>query len=363
MAFVSLAIAALLSAASILIIAELRTQLNSQSMEIIFDGSNTITKNDNQSSNEDYLVTLFSVLQIVLPMIFFVIALLATVFLFYHWKLKAPLGILMNGANRIIENDLDFSIEVSSDDELGQLCAAFETMRQTLIKNNQELWRQSEERKRLNAAFSHDLRNPVTVLKGSIEIAKKCAITGTDQKELLLENLTRMKTYTRRIERYVEAMSNVGRLEQIQIERILTDPKDLICELEKSMRFVVEDSGKQLKFNSMRIAGNIYVDENTLFQITENLISNAIRFAKQIILVNLSFADDMLILEVIDDGNGFPTTLLRNGIHPFQKGNEDTEHFGMGLYICDLLCRKHGGYIEIKNCEQGALARAILKIS
>lgn len=62
---------------------------------------------------------------------------------------------------------------VGSDDELGQLCAAFETMRKELLKSNQELWRQAEERKRLNAVSSHDLRNPITVLKGTVKLLRQ----------------------------------------------------------------------------------------------------------------------------------------------------------------------------------------------
>ena len=55
--------------------------------------------------------------------------------------------------------------------------------------------------------------------------------------------------------------------------------------------------------------------------------------------------------------------LLKNGIQPFRKGTEEAEHLGMGLYICDLLCRKHGGTLKIANTDIGAVASAILKIS
>ena len=51
-------------------------------------------------------------------------------------------------------HNLDFSIPEVSEDELGQICAAFETMRIELLRTNQELWRQAEERRRLNAAFA-----------------------------------------------------------------------------------------------------------------------------------------------------------------------------------------------------------------
>ena len=54
---------------------------------------------------------------------------------------------------------------------------------------------------------------------------------------------------------------------------------------------------------------------------------------------------------------------MKNGIQPFRKGTEEAEHLGMGLYICDLLCRKHGGTLKIANTDIGAVASAILKIS
>lgn len=55
-------------------------------------------------------------------------------------------------------------------------------MRQTLLKSNRKWWRQSEEQKRLKAAFPHDLRNPITVLKGSIEMAKNRAVSETEKR-------------------------------------------------------------------------------------------------------------------------------------------------------------------------------------
>lgn len=283
--------------------------------------------------------------------------------LFYRRKLERPIGILLAASENISNSRLDFSVEIPEQNELGQLCGAFETMREALLENNRELWRQAEERKRLNAAFSHDLRNPVTVLKGSAKIAKRCAADGAENKALLLESLARMETYTDRIERYIEAMGNAGRLEQIAVERELTEPRVLAGELEKALRLIAEGSGRQLSFRGAETSGKIYVDRNVLFQIAENLVSNAVRFAKQDIFVSLSYTDGMLVFEAADDGDGFPAELLKNGIQPFQKGSEDAEHFGMGLYLSELLCKKHGGSMEIENRPAGAAVRASLKIS
>lgn len=93
--------------------------------------------------------------------------------LFYRIKLKTPISVLKMGTERILNRDLDFSIPDISEDELGQICRGFEIMRAELLQANQELWEQAEDRKRLNAAFSHDLRNPVAVLKGTVKLISR----------------------------------------------------------------------------------------------------------------------------------------------------------------------------------------------
>ena len=139
MVLINFVIAALLSAISFLPGMELGTRLFPHGQVIFIDGSYTITENVASAPQTGNIDALLIILKVILPILFFVIALLATVFLFYRWKLKEPLKILMDGANHIIENDLDFKIGVQSTDELGQLCTAFEAMRQTLLKSNREL--------------------------------------------------------------------------------------------------------------------------------------------------------------------------------------------------------------------------------
>lgn len=378
----------------------------------IYIGADTIFQTEPSAPDAQAatISRMLSVLQIALPMCFFVIALFATASLFYRWKLKDPLTILTDGANRIMENDLDFTLEAISGDELGKLCTAFETMRQSLLKNNRELWRQAEERKRLNAAFSHDLRNPVTVLKGSVKIARQCVVDmetdsvridreqangkrmdrkqvygewmdreqvdgeqadrGQKDRRLLLESLDRMESYTSRIERYVEIMSNVQRLEQVQPEKAPVNFWSMAEELEKALRFAAWDRDKQFTFHSAADRDTILLDKNMLFQIAENLVSNAVRFAVQTVTVSLCVQAGRLTMEVADDGSGFPAEFLTNGIQPFQKGARENAqeecpgdgHFGMGLYICSLLCQKHGGRLNIANTTSGAMVCAEIKI-
>lgn len=360
--FVNLLLAVILSAVVFWGCTKLSAALDPSGVQIVV-GADAIIKTEFPEPTAGTAVAgnVLAVLQFCLPILFFIVALILTASLFYRWKLKEPLAILMDGANRIMENDLDFTIPSVSGDELGQLCVTFETMRQSLLNSNRELWRQTEERKRLNAALAHDLRNPITVLKGSVKMAKHCAGTGNTPQ--LMDDLERIDAYTGRIERYVETMSKVQRLEQVQPKKALFDTAALSADLEKALGFSITEYGKQLRFHGLPVCGTVSLDKAMLFQIAENLTTNALRFAKENVAVKLTIEGENLILEVTDDGYGFPADLLKNGIQPFRKGTEEAEHLGMGLYICDLLCHKHGGALKIANTNTGAVASAILKIS
>ena len=78
--------------------------------------------------------------------------------IFYSRELKEPITVLMNASKNLSEYQLEVEIYYYKKNEMGLLCSAFDDMRKALFENNRELWHALEERKRLNSAFSHDLR-------------------------------------------------------------------------------------------------------------------------------------------------------------------------------------------------------------
>lgn len=362
--FISLSIAIALSVIAFLGCSELRNSIAPQGVTIDpYTTPATVTELPTPSERALWWAGMLEILQLVLPILIFVVMILITSLLFYRLKIKEPLAILTDGAKRIMANNLDFTIDMPSLDELGQLCAAFETMRKTLLSNNQELWRQAEERKRLNAAFSHDLRNPVTVLKGSVKLLRQGTQNGKLTPELLTENLMRIEDYTGRIERYIDAMSSVQRLEQVPLRIESVDWNILVSELKNAVCLIAMDSKINIHFGAAENVKEILFDKSVLFQIAENLVINALRFANTEICITCSLWNNELNLSVADDGSGFPYTILKNGVQPFQKGNEEADHFGMGLYICSVLCQKHGGSFEIDNGQKGSIVKAKIKLS
>lgn len=275
--------------------------------------------------------------------------------LFYQYKLKKPIAVLRMGTERIREHDLAFEIPEVSGDELGQVCAAFEAMRAELLQNNQELWRQAEERKRLNAAFSHDLRNPVTVLKGTVKLLKQ----GTADEHAL----ERLETYVLRLERYVEAMSSIQRLEQMPVQKKEVRLSGLRDEVEETARLLASGMRTEVCVDDRCLHSSAVLDHGLFLAVAENLIGNAARYARDRIDINISVVRNELILSVNDDGSGYPSKLIQDGPKPFGKMEEEATHFGMGLYICQMLCMKHGGRLALENdsINGGAKATAVFE--
>lgn len=94
---------------------------------------------------------------------------------FYRDRLAGPIAAMDDAAGRIASGDLDFSVAPQRADELGRLCGQFEAMRAELERAEGKLWRAAESRRQVNAAFAHDLRTPLTVVRGQAELIGRAA--------------------------------------------------------------------------------------------------------------------------------------------------------------------------------------------
>ncbi|EGT4880002.1 sensor histidine kinase [Clostridioides difficile] len=314
----------------------------------------TIVQNNvNQFSDYDKtLLNIINILQLVLPLIFFIGLLLLADIIFYKVKLKTPIEILNKGAMEISNNNLDFCLEYNNNDELGNLCNAFEKMRSELNKNNIKMWTMINDRKQLNAAFSHDLRNPLTVLKGYSNYLTKYIPTGKLSDEKILSTTQLMSEHINRIEYYVENMSNAQRLEDLVVSKSMSNINKFIENLDENISIIAKQEGKSFTLKNQINNINLFFDENIILRVVENIISNAFRYARNNISILIYLEQELLTFVIEDDGIGFSKESLKLALRPFYRDktlNDSNAHFGMGLYISKILCEKHGGSISIEN--------------
>ena len=120
------------------------------------------------------------------------ISMICCVTFFYKKKLSKPIKLLTNAYHKIEANDLDFTLSYPLNDEMGKLCHAFEKMKDCLSKNNETMFRQFAEQRRLNAAFSHDLRTPLTLLKGHATMLLSFIPKGLVSQQEILDEISVM---------------------------------------------------------------------------------------------------------------------------------------------------------------------------
>ena len=271
--------------------------------------------------------------------------------IFYFSKLKKPIKLLINASENISDDNLDFVIDYSGKDELGQLCSSFEKMRLSLQDNNRTMWRMVEEKRKLNKAFSHELRTPLTVMRGNVELLEKVYMRSDVSEDKKAAILSTVSKNIERIESYVYSMGTMSKLEDQPIQPVQICSNKLSAQLKKSLEILCQGNGLVSTFEAETESRDINVDTNVVMQVFENIVSNAVRYAVKSIDVFYRVSADYLTISVSDDGMGFSEEELKTATAPYYTGNQnDNElHFGLGLYLCKILCEKHKGALNITN--------------
>lgn len=295
-----------------------------------------------------------------LPVFYIAVGIGAAAAVYYRKKLREPITQLQNGVERIQEDNLDFHIEYDGDDELGQLCCSMEKMRRELRQKHKALWESLEQRKLLNASVSHDLRTPITVLKGYLDYLEKNIPQDKLTEDMLLDTVSSMQGAVNRLELYVKSVRDIEKIENIEIEKRSENVKLLLSELRSNVRQLTED--KEIIISNDITVDKIQIDKGVFFRVLENLLQNALRYAEKQVSINLSHKKDFLILTVKDDGKGFSAADLEKATTVFYSNDKEKQHFGIGLSVCKILCEKHGGLLYVGNQkEKGACVTAKLK--
>lgn len=296
-----------------------------------------------------------------LPVFYIAVGIGAAAAVYYRKKLREPITQLQNGVERIQEDNLDFHIEYDGDDELGRLCCSMEKMRRELRQKHKALWESLEQRKLLNASVSHDLRTPITVLKGYLDYLEKNIPQDKLTEDMLFDTVSSMQGAVNRLELYVESVRDIEKIENIEIEKRSENVKLLLNELRSNVRQLARN--KEIIISNDITVDKIQIDKGVFFRILENLLQNALRYAEKQVSINLSREKDFLTLTVKDDGKGFSAADLEKATTVFYSNDKEKQHFGIGLSVCKILCEKHGGLLYVGNQkEKGACVTAKLKI-
>ena len=319
------------------------------------------------TGRELWICRITEILIVLLPVLFSVLGIVCAGTYFYHVKLKEPLAALKQGISQIADNDLDFTIDYGKQDELGELCRAFETMRGELVKNNRYMWGLVDERKRINASIAHDLRTPITVIKGYSEYLDR----NTGKETLTGDGTREIAGYINqaavRLEEYADSVREVQALEDMHLEYGEVLLGSFLEEMRAQLSVIARQNHKEICLRAELPEHTVMLSTVAVFRIMENIVDNSLRFCRERIDVEVSFAAPFLTVTITDDGRGFSEKERVEATDYFYKGKMEErhsmkkKHFGIGLTICRILAQKHGGAMLLDNAPEGG-ARVTVKI-
>lgn len=314
-------------------------------------------KADDMSKTDHHISEFCDFLQTYSVLFISILGSCVAVYLFYKKKLQVPIEELALASQKIGENDLDFHIIYENKDEMGKLCREFERMRGQLEKNNRRLWRTIEDERALRAAISHDIRSPLSVLKGYQEMLIEYFPQGEISSEQTMEIIQESNKQIRRMDEFVETMRKMSSLDARQLVKKEISAEELKKDIQAEAYVLQKNSSKHCK---ICVSGGEEIfcgDKEIILEVIENLLSNALRYAKKQVEINLSVTYGEITVSVKDDGAGFQDKKEETTALFYQQNMKDSlKHAGIGMYISRLYCEKHGGALSLKNGEYGGAA-------
>lgn len=260
------------------------------------------------------------------------------------WRITTPVRRLTQAAEEIASGNFASRAEVQSQDEIGQLADSFNRMADNLARSD-------DLRRRMTADIAHELRTPLSVIRGQVE-AIQDGIFPADathlapiHEEILL--LNRLIEDLRTL-----ALADAG---QLALQKAAVDPGALVKRAAAKFAPLAAERDIALQVELAPSLPHVVVDSHRIEQVLTNLLANALRHTPPQGVVTLRAEADQrrLQIEVADTGPGIPDEDMPHLFDRFWRGDKsrarDRGGAGLGLAIARQLVEAHGGTIGVEN--------------
>lgn len=282
---------------------------------------------------------------IVMSMLWLMLAALIAVY-FITERLVSPIRDMSKAAREFAGGQFDVRVQVNGNDEVSELADAFNNMANSL--------QHSDETRRLFLAnVSHDLRTPMTTIRGYIDSILSGAIKG----DMIPHYLEVISGEVQRLSRLVSSLLDITRI-QAGERKFNVAPFD-ICEMAREIIIFseqrLEDKKLDVEFDADR--DNMFVggDREAIHQVLSNICDNAIKFSREKgkYIVSIKDSGSKTVVSVYNEGDGIPEEDLPYVFDRFYKGDKsrglDKTGVGLGLYISRTIIEAHREKIKVES--------------
>lgn len=268
----------------------------------------------------------------------------------YGRKISQKLIPLQNATEKIRKKDLAFKIKHSGIEEIDAALQSLDSMKTELGLSLETQWKMEQTKKTQISALAHDLKTPLTVVRGNAEM-----LCDTEQTEEQKEYTRYIMKNADQMEQYVQMLIDISKAEAgYSLQRKNVNIRNFLDELYAQIDAIA--SVKQLKteFDEKNLPDTIRVDASLMQRAIINIVSNAVDYSPEhgAIWFSVSSEENKIRFTVTDSGNGFSSEDLRNATNQFYQGDFSRSsklHYGMGLFIADSIVKQHGGILAVAN--------------
>lgn len=267
-------------------------------------------------------------------------------------SIAAPMVKLRKATQNIKEGNLDFELDTEGEDEFSELCRDFEEMRKRLKENAEEKILLDKESKELISNISHDLKTPITAVKGYVEGIMD-GVADTPEK---MERYVRtIYNKTMEMDHLINELTFYSKIDTNRIPYTFSklNVESYFSDCAEEVGIELETRGIQFVFaNYVDAKVQIIADGEQIRRVINNLINNAIKYRdkdKTIIKITVKDVGDFIQVEVEDNGKGIAAKDLPCIFDRFYRTdvsrNSSKGGSGIGLSIVRKIMEDHGGKV------------------
>ena len=272
--------------------------------------------------------------------------------LWIYRSIAVPLVKLKKATKNIKEGNLDFVLEVEGNDEFSQLCQDFEEMRKRLKESTEEKILMDKENKELISNISHDLKTPITAVKGYVEgIMDGVA----DTPEKMDRYVRTIYNKTNEMDHLINELTFYSKIDTNRIPYTFSklNVEDYFSDCAEELGLEMETRGIELVYaNYVEKGVQVIADGEQIRRVIHNIVSNAIKYMEKprgIIQLRVKDVGDFIQIEIEDNGKGIGPKDLPYIFDRFYRTdvsrNSSKGGSGIGLSIVKKIMEDHGGKV------------------
>lgn len=270
-------------------------------------------------------------------------------------KMKAQLRPMTEAAEKISEQNLDFTVQPSNVKEFNQVLSALSDMKQALTDSLTQQWQLEQTRREQTSALAHDIKTPLTIIRGNAELLRETELTEqqTAYTGYVLKNAGRIEAYLRSL---IE-LTRAGAEDAIRLQPV--EASDFVQELTVQINGLAAAEKRAVSVCVSELPQTIEIDPELLGRAIMNVVSNSFEYSPSDsgVKVLIEKRGAALCISVTDAGGGFSAEDLKNATAQFYRGDKSRNapgHSGIGLYAAEsIVCRHHGSLRLSNSAETG----------